>query len=143
MNRLMFGALLAGIFVGCKARPLGPYISPRVTGQVRAADTREPLAGVRVTRGASETARLSALKGGELLMRKPPARTDANGRFDLASERVLSVVRGAGWNMVSLSFDRLGYQHFHTNWPMTSVTNAAGGEPWLDVGAILLKPALK
>ena len=132
--------LLLFMLLGCKSRPLGPYVSPRVTGQVIALDTGRPLAGVTVTRGLPDRFQTSPPKGAELLIRKPPIHTDENGRFELASERVLSVVRGAGWNLVSLSFESAGYLQFHTNCPVSAVTNTADGEPVLDVGRIALPP---
>jgi hypothetical protein len=131
------------VLFGCKSRPLGPYTSPRVTGQVLAADTDQPLANVLVFRGSGEDRRMSPPKGAELLMLKPPAQTDVNGMFELPSEHVLSVVRGAGWNIVSLSFDRIGYQHFQTNCPIATSTNAPGGESVLDIGRIFLQPAVE
>lgn len=141
MSRLIFGLLFLVAFVGCKSRPLGPYTSPRVTGQVLAADTRQPLPGVSVIRGSADIPpRGSQPKGGELMMRKVPILTDAHGRFELASERVLSIFRGSSWNMASLSFDRVGYFPFHTNCPTGTATNAAGGELVLDLGPILLQP---
>ncbi len=143
MLRLLFIVAMVLMIPGCKSRPLGPYTSPRVTGQVLAADTRQPLAGVRVTRGSVDISRGSPPKGGELLMRKPPAQTDQNGRFEFANERVLSLVRGAGWNFVPLSFERAGYLRFETNCPTSTVTNAIGREPVLDVGNIYLQPVTK
>lgn len=139
--RLLFSLLLGFAVFGCKSHPLGPYVSPRVTGQVVAADTRQPLAGVSVLRSAGRVSRESQPKGAEILMRKPPAQTDANGRFELPSERVLSVVRGAGWDLIPLRFERAGYLHFTTNFPTTSVTNTVHDEPVLDVGRISLQPA--
>lgn len=76
-------------------------------------------------------------------MLKPPARTDVNGMFELPGERFLSVVRGVSWNVVSLSFDRNGYQPFQTNCPIATSTNARSGESVLDVGRIFLQPAVK
>jgi hypothetical protein len=133
-----FLALLLAL--GCKSRPLGPYVSPRISGQVLDADTQQPLAGVKVTRGPSKTGTTgSSPKGGELLMRKTPVQTDDEGRFVLASERVLSIVRGANWNLISLSFDRAGCAHFQTNFPAGAASNSDGGEPRLDVGRIMLR----
>jgi hypothetical protein len=86
---------------------------------------------------------MSPPKGAELLMLKPPAQSDVNGMFELPSERVLSVIRGVGWNVVPLSFDRSGYQHFQTNCPIETSTNAPTGESVLDVGRIFLQPAVK
>ena len=139
----MLSLSLMVVLSGCKSRPLGPYTSPRVTGQVLAADKDQPLANVLVIRGSGEPRRMSPPKGAELLMLKPPAQTDVNGVFELPSERVLSVVRGAGWNIVSLSFDRNGYQHFQTNCPIATSTNTPSGESVLDVGRIFLQPAVK
>jgi hypothetical protein len=140
MIRLAFSLALVLTLLGCKSHPLGPYVSPRVTGQVLDADTQQPLAGVRVIRGSAHVSRESPPKGAEFLMRKPPAQTDANGRFELSSERVLSVVRGAGWDIIPLRFERAGYLHFTTNCPTSAVTNTVGGEPVLDVGHVLLQP---
>jgi hypothetical protein len=142
MRWLLLALLLACMLLGCKSRPLGPYVSPRVTGQVVAVDTHLPLRGVSVTRGRTDqrASMVSPPKGAELLMRKAPAQTDRDGRFVLPSERVLSVIRGAGWNTVSLSFDQSGYWHFETNCPISAATDSAGGEPVLDVGQIFLSP---
>ena len=73
-------------------------------------------------------------------MIKPPVETDKDGRFVIDSQRVLSIVRGKGWNIVSLSFDRLGYEHLRTNWPAGSAIDSNGREPVLDVGEVLLQP---
>jgi hypothetical protein len=143
MIRSVLGLCLALVLVGCKSRPLGPYVSPRVTGQVVSADELRPLAGVSVIRGPADPNRGSPPKGAELLMRKAPVRTDENGRFESASERVLSVVRGSGWNVVSLSFERMGYHRFQTNCQINAVTKAANGELVLDVGRIFLQPVSK
>jgi hypothetical protein len=141
MIRLAFSLALVLILVGCKSHPLGPYVSPRVTGQVFDADTQQPLAGVHVIRGSTHASRESPPKGAEFLMRKPPVQTGADGRFEVPSERVLSIVRGAGWDVIPLRFEREGYLHFTTNCPTTSLTNVVDGEPLLDVGRILLQPA--
>ena len=143
MIRAWLGLILFLVLVGCKSRPLGPYVSPRVTGQVVSADDLRPLAGVSVIRGPADPQRGSPPKGAELLMRKAPVQTDENGRFQSASERVLSVVRGSGWNVVSLSFERFGYHRFQTNCPINALTNAANGEPVLAVGRIFLQPMPK
>ena len=134
--------MLAAVVMGCKSVTFGPYASPRVTGQVVAAENDQPLAGVRVARGNPETYRLPGPppKGGELLMRKPAVQTDEAGRFVLVSERVLSVIRGFGWNMVELDFSKAGYEHLRTNLPASLATNSPEGKPLLDTGKIVLKP---
>jgi len=142
INRLLACLFLVAVAIGCKSRPLGPYVSPRVTGQVLAADTRQPLPGVRVRRVPPRSGKSPGQppRGGELLLVRPPAETGADGTFTLASERVLSVVRGADWNVVSLALSRSGYRSFQTNCSARFATNSARGEPVLDVGQILLLP---
>ena len=127
---------------GCKSRSVGPYLSPRVTGQVCASDTGKPLADVSVIKAERASARLPGPppKGAELLMRKSPVRTDQDGRFVLSSERVHSIIRPSGWNLLVLDFDRPDYQHFRTNFPPDIVTNFPAGEPKVDVGTIFLHP---
>jgi hypothetical protein len=128
--------------LGCKNRPLGPYVSPRVTGQVLSGDTGKPLSGVAVARGNPERYRLPGPppKGGELLLQKSVVHTDQDGRFILASERVLSIIRPAGWNELELDLTRSGYEHLRTNLPVELATNSFKGEPLLDAGKILLQP---
>jgi len=136
--------VLVAVFVlGCKSMVFGPYVGPQVTGQVLAAENNQPLAGVKVRRGNAETYRLPGPppKGGELLMRKPAVQTDRGGRFVLAGERVLSIIRGAGWDKIELDFSRAGYLHLRTNFPMSIATNSPDSRPLLDAGKILLEPA--
>lgn len=143
MSRLFLSLLSVLVVAGCKSKPtFGPYVSPRVTGQVLAEDTRRPLAGVSVTRGVPDKHGngLSQPKGAELLMQKPPALTDHEGVFVLASERVLSVIRGSGWNVVPLSFLRVGYYPFQTNCQTSDTTNLVNGEPVLNIGRVFLTP---
>jgi hypothetical protein len=132
------GVLLAG----CKSESFGPYVSPRVEGQVVDANTLQPLPGVKVTRGS--TGRGSQIasppKGAELLMLKGPAITDSEGRFALCSERVLSIVRGSGWNQVHLAFELPGYLRFQTNLTVSAMTNTPGSEPVLNTGRVALAP---
>ncbi len=137
----MFSPFLVFVLLGCKSITFGPYVSPRVAGQVLATDSRQPLRGVRVSRVAVDSLRGSPPKGAELLMSKAPVLSDESGRFELTSERVLSIVRGAGWNVVSLSFEYPGYRRLQTNCPINNVTNTVGGEPLLDVGQMFLQPA--
>jgi hypothetical protein len=126
--------------------PLSPFISPRVTGRVLAADTRQPLADVNVTSGAQAGGYRTGMppKGGELLMAKASVVTDREGRFKLETERVLTPFRGAGWFSVRLLFERPGYERFRTNYSSLNVsTNSPNSEPLLDTGDILLHPASK
>jgi hypothetical protein len=112
-----------------------------VEGQVLSADTGLPLPGVKVTQGKNSRDSLSGSpKGAELLVRKTPVLTDAEGRFVLGSERVLSLVRGSGWDQVRLTFEHAGYQRFRTNYSMGWTTNSPGSEPMLNVGQVRLLP---
>jgi len=136
-------ALLLAVLAmpACKSGPLGPYLSPRVTGQVVAAGSGEALSDVKITRGKPDPqSPAGSAKGGEVLMRKIPVRTDANGGFNLASERVLSVFRGSGWSQVHLTFEHAGYECLRTNYSTLAATNSPGGELTLDVGTVRLQP---
>ena len=126
----------------CKSRSFGPYLSPRVTGQVCASDTGKPLPNVSVIRAERISSRLPGPppKGAELLMRKSPVRTDKDGHFVLSSERVLSIIRPSGWNLLVLDLERPDYQHLRTNFPPDLATNLPAGEPNIDVGTIFLQP---
>jgi hypothetical protein len=75
------------------------------------------------------------------LLQKPLTRTDEDGRFVLASERVLSLIRPAKWNLLELDVSRPGYQNLHTNLSINLATNSFKGEPLLDAGQLLLVPA--
>ena len=146
MNRPLALCLAAFALVGCKSMPFSPFISPRVTGRVLAADTGQPLTDVVVRSGAQARGYRGAMppKGGELLMAKAPVRTDRGGRFTLDTERVLTPFRGTGWFSVRLSFQHAGYERFQTNYSRLNLsTNAPDGEPLLDAGDILLQPASK
>jgi hypothetical protein len=138
--------LAAVLLAGCESMPFSPFLSPRVTGRVLAADTSRPLAGVTVKSGAQARGFRTGMppKGGELLMAKAPDRTDREGRFTLETERVLTPFRGAGWFSVQLLFEHPGYERFRTNYSTLNVrTNSLDGEPLLDAGDILLRPASK
>ena len=146
MNRTFALCLAALALAGCKSMPLSPFVSPRVTGRVLAADTGQPLADVLIKSGAQATGYPSTMppKGGELLMAKAPARTDGDGRFTLETERVLTPFHGMNWFSVQLLFERAGYERFRTNYSRLNLsTNSPAGEPSLNTGYILLHPAVK
>lgn len=144
MNRFAPLLLVGLASTGCRMGPLGPYTSPRITGCVLAAESGMPLGDVQVIRGRLDRSPPGGQpKGGELMMRKTPVRTQADGKFTLQSERVLSIFRGAGWNQVRLTFQRAGYETLKTNYSTWPATNAPQGEPVLDVGEIRLQPVPK
>jgi hypothetical protein len=109
---------------------------------VLAADSDQPVADVKVIRGNSQISSHTP-KGAELLMRRSPAQTDREGRFVIPSERVLTLVRGAGWNQLPLTFEAAGYDRLRTNFSLSQATNSPAGEPVLETGDIRLSPARK
>jgi hypothetical protein len=124
----------------------GPYVSPRIYGRVLAADTRAPLAGVKIIREDSFRNRVvdGAPKGAEQLVQKAAVLSDTNGAFQLSSEKALTVFRPAGWSHVKLSFEANGYRSLQTNFSILSpTTNSPSGEPALLAGDILLIPLRK
>jgi len=146
MKRYVAFYLAALAVAGCKSMPLSPFISPRVSGRVLAADTRQPLAAVTVKSGAQATGYRPGMppKGGELLMAKAPLQTDRDGRFTLETGRVLTPFRRAGWFSIQLLFECPGYERFRTNYSSLNLsTNSPNGEPLVDAGDILLQPVSK
>ncbi len=135
--------VVAGFLVaGCKSHPLGPYVSPRLQGQVIDSENGSPLEGVKVSRGQPAFNAIGGQpKGGQLLMVKAPVETGPDGTFILSSERVLSIIRGSGWNEVRLTFVKAGYYRMQTNIPTAQATNSESGEPILTVGSVRLQRA--
>ena len=143
MKRFLVLCLAAFALVGCASHPLSLLVSPRVTGRVVDAGTRQPLPDVKVISGSQAATFSEAVppKGGQLLTAQAPARTDKEGRFTLATERVLTPFGGSGWLSVQLLFSRPGYERFVTNYTYADLTtNSSNGEPLLDAGTILLQP---
>ena len=146
VSRLPLALGLALLLTGCQSGGFSRYTSPQVTGRVLAADTQEPLGRVTVRRmvpppyaGAGTPPR-----GGQLQMEPGGVRTDADGRFVLESERVLTVFRHRGWNPVTVSFERSGYRSFQTNYTAARFKERTPeGVPWVNAGDILLEPALR
>lgn len=141
-----FGLLLAAVgwLTGCHSLMVSSYISPRVTGRVLAADTRQPIADVKVLRenpDAQPDDRPPA-RGGQRMDSIPSARTDAQGRFVLEAERDLTLIQQQVWFSVAVAFQHQGYQTLHTNFTVSNVvSNAPGGAPVVNAGDILLRPA--
>ena len=113
-----------------------------------AADTHQPLAHAEVKRVAQETMAsywtFGSPKGGAILMQPIGARTDAEGRFVLNSERVIAMFQQPGWTSVPVVFSHAGYESFQTNYTGTNVTShTAAGAPVVDVGDVLLQPVAK
>jgi Prokaryotic membrane lipoprotein lipid attachment site len=146
MKKFLVLCVAALALAGCQSHPLSLLVSPRVGGRVLAADTHQPLADVKVIT-SQQAAALSGNeppKGGQLLTIQAPVQTDREGRFTLATQRVLTPFGGAGWFAVQLLFEHPGYAPFQTNYSYTNLsTNASNGESYLDAGTILLQPIRK
>jgi hypothetical protein len=146
MKTVLVLCLAALALGGCQSRPLSTSVSPRVTGRVLAADTRQPLAGVKVIRDQppEEPGSTEPPKGGQALRARAIVRTDRNGWFVLDSERVLAPFWKDGWFAVDLSFEHPGYERFQTNYSLLNLsTNSWQGQWALTAGDILLKPVPK
>jgi hypothetical protein len=135
---------LAVLWAGCQSSPVlnSQYISPRVTGCVLDAVSSQPIRNVSIRRlapGQSLTTNPPAV-GDQSLERMHALRTDADGRFDLDSERDLTLFRRAGWYGVTLAFTHKGYERLLTNYTLASAVIAPSGEPVVNAGNILLQP---
>ena len=120
--------------------------SPRVSGRVLDADTRQPLGNVKIKRVVpNQNAGLDAQpKGGQTLERSGAVWTDRAGKFVVDSERDLSPFSRGSWYSVTLSFGRAGYERFQTNYTSANVSgHSASGEPQVNAGDLLLRPASK
>ena len=136
---LLFAVTLAG----CSSIGFSYYSSPRVTGQVLAAESRQPLPDAIVRRVVSypTDGEDTAPKGGQLLMRSDGVRTDADGRFALEAVKVVTLFRRGSWHSVTVSFERNGYESFETNYSAGNFKERSPeGVPLVNAGDILLKP---
>lgn len=143
MNQRIALLLFTMALAGCQSGKLSYYVSPRVTGRVLAADTRQPLSDATVRRVSSHPTDGgdTAPKGGQLLMRPPGVRTDADGRFILEGERIVALFHRGGWHSVTVSFERSGCESFQTNFTSASFTErSSDGVPLVNAGDILLNP---
>ena len=146
MKRLLVLCLAALALAGCQSHTFSVAVSPRLTGRVLAADTGQPIADVKV-RNLDQPDGVNGTvppKGGALLQAKAVVRTDHDGKFVLETQRVLAPFSGSGWFSVRLSFERAGYERFLTNYSYLNLgTNSSNGQPGLNAGNILLRPAAK
>ena len=136
--------LLAAVaLAGCKSVLVSDYISPRITGRVLAADTRQPIANVKVKRVNPTAVQdyVAPAKSGQKLESAGGVRTDRQGRFILDAERDLTLIQQQVWYSVMVSFQRDGYLTLRTNFTAAgSTTNAPDGAPVVNAGDILLSP---
>ena len=136
-------ALAAVVLAGCKSVSLSPYVSPRVTGRVVAADTRQPLANARVEHIPADASQSSndQVKGGQRLDSPAAVKTDEQGRFALEAERALTFLQHPTLISVTASFQRAGYLTLRTNFTLLQAsTNTPGGAPVVHAGDIMLHP---
>jgi len=143
VNRQLVLLLFAAALAGCQSGKLSHYISPQVTGRVLAADTGQPLAGVRVRRVVpmAIAGEDTPAKGGQLLMQSSARQTDADGRFVIDGERDIALFRHPAWWSVTLSFTADGYRFYQTNYTSANLSgHSPEGEPLVNAGDILLNP---
>jgi hypothetical protein len=129
--------------LGCGTASPTKVVSPRVTGRVVDARTREPIANITVQRQSGRhTHRLvDPPKGGELMKQPPVVRTDAQGNFILHSERDLTIFRGSTWFSVNLLFEHPHYQRYVASYhPIQATNNPTTGEPLITTGDVSLVP---
>ena len=134
--------LFAGWFAaGCNSFSPGSTATPSVIGRVLAADTHEPLAGVRVSRVVPGQDTGETPKGAQLLAQGQPAVTDANGNFTVSGREFVTFFRRASSSTERLAFQAPGYALLQTNFPTARFTNQADvAAPVIDVGDVWLKP---
>ena len=136
------GLISVCALIGCVSSSPSQYVSPRITGRVLDAQSKQPIAGVNVKRvspyqapGADD-----AKKGAQIMGQASTIRTDSNGTFVLDSERDLTLFRNVGWYSASVSFEHPAYQQLVTTYTLTNATITANGEPLVSAGDILLRP---
>lgn len=137
---------LAASCAGCQWVGFTSHVTPQVSGRVLDADTRQPLTGVKVLRvlhGRVENP-ATAQHGAELLQQGPPVQTDGQGAFVYPSHSYMTLLRGANWWSLTLSFQAVGHVSLQTNFTTANVsTNLPDGTPVVDAGEIYLKPLPK
>jgi hypothetical protein len=135
-------SMVVSALVGCKARSPSHYDSPRVLGQVRDAKTHQPIAGVKIQRVVPDygAGTLNQTRGGEILQRPQPIRSQADGSFNLDSQKSLSLFSEFAWFSVEISFEHHNYDRLVTYYTPTNAITAPSGEPVIHAGEILLQP---
>jgi hypothetical protein len=131
---------LAALAIGCSTVSPSQYVSPKITGQVLDAETRQPIKGAQI-RPANSDGRVrpdAISSGGHLLETAAAVRSDREGRFTMPSVRVLGPLGSTGWYSVTLAFERSGYESLVKTFSLKDSTNTASGEPWIDAGQVSL-----
>jgi len=146
--RLELFILLLGLLgvAGCNSFGLTNGVTPQVTGRVLAADTHQPIAGVKVIRilPGQPAVGSSPANGAQRLRQGRPETTGADGNFTLSGQEYITFFRHASWWSVKLAFQAPGYTLLQTNFSAADVTNTSDtGAPAVNTGDIFLKPGLK
>jgi hypothetical protein len=148
-NTFVLGGLtlsLSVLLTGCQWVGFNNHVTPQVSGRVLDADTRRPLADVKVLRvlhGQVENPPTPAY-GAQLLQQERPVTTDARGEFVFSSRSYFTFLNEAGWWELKLSLQHAGYATLRTNFSTADVkTNLPDGTPVVHAGDILLKPLPK
>lgn len=128
--------------LGCKSHSPTHYDAPRVTGRVLNARTHQPVANVRIqwVRPNDGAGSMETIKGGQLLTRPQPIRSHADGSFELAAQKSLSLWSQFAWFSVKISFAHSGYDQFTTNYTPANAIILPSGESVIHTGDILLQP---
>jgi hypothetical protein len=130
----------------CKTSSPSYYISPRVTGCVLDAETKQPVVNVRVRRQTANQSYKPIVppKGGEQMENAPQtATTDREGIFTLGSIKDLGIFFRPGWFTVTLALEHSGYERAIVSYGLSDATNAPSGEPLIQAGNILIIPVSK
>jgi hypothetical protein len=145
-SQLGFGILLPGLLLAAGCTSFGPSecVTPAVTGRVLAADTRQPLAGVQVSRVVPGQNPGTPVKGAQLQQQGRPETTAEDGCFILPGQSYVTLFRHSSWWSMRLAFQAPGCVSFQTNYSATSFTNqTAAGASIINIGNVLLKPEPK
>lgn len=143
---LLFGLLFAVLFAaGCKTSSVSHYVSPRITGRVLDATSREPLKGVKVQRvETSSYARPDGpQKAGEVMQSERGVVTDKYGQFTLDSKKTVTLFSAVGWYSVTVNFKLDGYAQAFATFSRTNAVVSAAGEPVVSAGDIFLNAVSK
>jgi hypothetical protein len=142
MNRTLAFVIVAFAWAGCKSPSPSQYSSPRITGRVVDAQTRQPIAGVQVRRLTPDQDPNvdQAIKGGQRVEQTRAVRTSGDGTFVLVSQRNLALFQRLGWYSVTIAFSHPRYERLTTEFTLANATNTPTGEPLVQAGDIRLQP---
>src|SRR5215831_16609390 len=91
---------------GCQWVGFTSHVTPQVSGRVLDADTRCPLAGVKVLRvlhGQVENPP-TPVHGAQLMQQERPVTTNARGEFIYPGKSYFTILNEANWWTLTLSF---------------------------------------